>query len=101
MHAIKDSLTHRPSSQGWAPSVLLSCHVMCICVCVLYRYILGFGDICWWWFYFSIYLYTYGWYAMNYNFMLYTLLMVTKLNGHRCTKLCSYQQCLVYLSCLY
>ena len=29
-----DSLTHRPSSQGWAPSVLLSCHVMCICVCV-------------------------------------------------------------------
>ena len=25
--AIKDSLTHRPSSQGWAPDVLLSCFV--------------------------------------------------------------------------
>ena len=36
--AIKDSLTHRPGSQGWAPSVLLSCHVMCICVCVLCGY---------------------------------------------------------------
>ena len=41
--AIKDSLTHRPSSQGWAPSVLLSCHVMCICVCVFID-VLGFVD---------------------------------------------------------
>ena len=36
--AIKDSLTYRPSSQGWAPGVLLSCCFMC--VCVLYG---GFG----------------------------------------------------------
>ena len=41
--AIKYSLTHRPSSQGWAPSVLLSCHVMCICVMDIF----GFVDICW------------------------------------------------------
>ena len=67
--AIKDSLTHRPSSQGWAPSVLLSCHVMCICVCV-FMDILGFVDMYWWWFLFIyFYNYTYGWYAMNYNFM--------------------------------
>ena len=25
--AIRDSLTHRPSSEGWAPGVLLSCYV--------------------------------------------------------------------------
>ena len=35
--AIKDSLTHRPGSQGWAPSVLLSCHVMCnLCMCFVW-----------------------------------------------------------------
>ena len=33
-HAIKDSLTHRPSSQGWAPGVLPLCVCMCMCVCV-------------------------------------------------------------------
>ena len=67
--AIKDSLTHRPGSQGWAPSVLLSCHVMCTCVCVFCMDILGFVNMVVVVFiYFSIYL-TYGWYAMNYNFM--------------------------------
>ena len=35
--AIKDALTHRPGSQGWAPSVLLSCHVMCnLCMCFVW-----------------------------------------------------------------
>ena len=70
--AIKDSLTHCPSSQGWAPSALLSCHVMCICVCVFFMDVLGFVDILvvvfiYLFLYLSIY--TYGWYAMNYNFM--------------------------------
>ena len=32
-HAIKGSLTHRPSSQGWAPGVLPLCVCMCVCVC--------------------------------------------------------------------
>ena len=45
-----------PGSQDWAPSVLLSRHVMCICVCVLY----GYFGICGYnvggGFYFSIYL---------------------------------------------
>ena len=70
--AIKDSLTHRPSSQGWAPSVLLSCHVMCnLCMCFvwifwgLWIYVGGFYLFI----SLSIYLSTYGWYAMNYNFM--------------------------------
>ena len=30
--AIKDSLTHRPSSQGWAPGALLPCCVVFLCV---------------------------------------------------------------------
>ena len=70
--AVKDSLTHRPSSQGWAPSVLLSCHVMCICVCV---FLYGCFGICGYigggFISLSIYLsiYTYGWYSMNYNFV--------------------------------
>ena len=32
-HAIKDSLTHRPSSQGWAPGVLpfyVQVFVLCV-----------------------------------------------------------------------
>ena len=29
-HAIKGSLTHRPSSQGWAPGVLPLCVSMCM-----------------------------------------------------------------------
>ena len=33
-HAIKGSLAHRPSSQGWAPGVLPLCVCMCMCVCV-------------------------------------------------------------------
>ena len=40
-HAIKGSLAHRPSSQGWAPGVLPLCVCMCVCVCV-----------CVWWFVF-------------------------------------------------
>ena len=36
--AVKDSLTHRPSSQGWAPRVLLPfCGVLSVlCSCVLF-----------------------------------------------------------------
>ena len=38
--AIKDSLTHRLSSQGWAPGVLLLCCSVCVshvsCGCVFY-----------------------------------------------------------------
>ena len=33
-HAIKGSLAHRPSSQGWAPGVLPLCVCVCMCVCV-------------------------------------------------------------------
>ena len=32
--AIKDSLIHHPSSQGWEPTVLLLCCSVCVCVCV-------------------------------------------------------------------
>ena len=39
--AIKDSLTHRPSSQGWAPGVLLSCYV-CVFVNVVSIDVCGF-----------------------------------------------------------
>ena len=39
--AIKDTLTHRPSSQGWAPSVLLSCQ----CVYVFCMDVLGFVNV--------------------------------------------------------
>ena len=71
--AVKDSLTHHPpGSQDWAPSVLLSCHVVCICVCVFCVDILGFVYnyimLVVVFIYFSIYLSTYDWYAMNYNF---------------------------------
>ena len=34
-HAIKGSLTHCPSSQGWAPGVLPLCACMCMCVCLV------------------------------------------------------------------
>ena len=70
--AIKDSLTHRPSSQGWAPSVLLSCHVMRICVCVLYGYFGVCGLYVGGFYLFislSIYLSIYLWLVCN--FMLY------------------------------
>ena len=39
--AIKDSLTHRPGSQGWVPMPVYCSHVMscvAICECVLYGY---------------------------------------------------------------
>ena len=60
--AIKDSLTHRPGSQGRAPKcpALMSCHVY-LCMCVLYGYFgvceYGGGGFL----YLSM--------AMNYNFM--------------------------------
>ena len=52
------------------PPPQLSSHVMCICVCVLY----GYFGICGYMLvvvliYLFLYLSTYGWYAMNYNFM--------------------------------
>ena len=53
--------------------VLLSCHVMFICVCV---YFLGFVNmvvVVYLFLYLFIYLFTYGWYAMNYNFMPYKI----------------------------
>ena len=40
-HAMKDSLTHRPSSQGWAPGVLPFFLYKCF-VCLLY--VLGWRD---------------------------------------------------------
>ena len=66
----KDSLTNRPSSQGWAPSVLLPCHVMCICVCVfLMRFVDILVVVVIYYLFLYLSIYTYGWYAMNYNFM--------------------------------
>ena len=35
LQPVRDSLTHHPSSHGWAPSpALMPCNVMCIRVCV-------------------------------------------------------------------
>ena len=39
--AVKDSLTHRPSSQGWAPRVLLPCCVVWCCMFVFMSLTLG------------------------------------------------------------
>ena len=50
-------LTHRPSSQIWAPSVLLPCHVMCIFVCVFYGICGYIGGGFYLFIYFSIYLF--------------------------------------------
>ena len=59
-HAIKGSLTHRPSSQGWAPGVLPLCVCMCmyvyvcVCVCVFgglssfYIWMEGLCVVGWW-----------------------------------------------------
>ena len=43
--AVKDSLTHRPSFQGWAPGVLLPCCVVLyVCVCVfVFMWVMGEG----------------------------------------------------------
>ena len=46
-HAIKGSLTHRPSSQGWAPGVLPLC--VCVCVCLVVCKVFGWR-VCVWWF---------------------------------------------------
>ena len=59
----------------WAPSVLLSCRVMCICIClcVFCMDIFGFVNmvvVIYLFLYLFIYLFTYGWYAMNFNFIL-------------------------------
>ena len=56
-HAIKGSLTHRPSSQGWAPGVLPLCVCVCVCVCLVVCQVflyLGGGFVCgglggWFW----------------------------------------------------
>ena len=39
-HAMKDSLTHRPSSQGWAPGVL-PFFVQVFCLYPVYMYLDG------------------------------------------------------------
>ena len=39
-HAMKDSLTHRPSSQGWAPGVLPFFYKCFVCL----LYVLGWRD---------------------------------------------------------
>ena len=39
-HAMKDSLTHRPSSQGWAPGVLPFLYKCFVCL----LYVLGWRD---------------------------------------------------------
>ena len=41
-HAMKDSLTHHLSSQGWAPGVQ-TFFVQVFC-CLLYMYVLGWRD---------------------------------------------------------
>ena len=49
-HAIKGSLTHRPSSQGWAPGVL----PLCVCICMFgglssfYIWVEGLCVVVWW-----------------------------------------------------
>ena len=51
-HAIKGSLTHRPSSQGWAPGVLPLCVCMCMCECVfggLSSFYIWMEGVCVWW----------------------------------------------------
>ena len=51
-HAIKGSLTHRPSSQGWPPGVLPLCVCMCVCVCGglsgFYIWMEGLCVVGWW-----------------------------------------------------
>ena len=41
--AIKDSLTHCPSSQGWAPRVLHLCCSVCVMCSVSVSFVLGKG----------------------------------------------------------
>ena len=45
-HAIKSSLTHRPSSQGWAPGVL----PLCVCVWWFVKFFVFGWRVCVWWF---------------------------------------------------
>ena len=66
--AIKDSLTHHPSSQGWAPRVLLLfCCVLCFVVCYC---VLRCGDGGGYFFLFFL-LFPFGWYAIKNNYMAY------------------------------
>ena len=68
-HAMKDSLTHRPSSQGWAPGVLPFLYKCFVCL----LYVLGWRDgerrVAT---YFFLFYYLYSWasiYAINILFM--------------------------------
>ena len=49
-HAIKGSLTHRPSSQGWAPGVLPLCVSMCMFggLSSFYIWVEGLCVVGWW-----------------------------------------------------
>ena len=42
-HAMKDSLTHRPSSQGWAPGVLPFCTSVLFVSCMYLDGVMGGG----------------------------------------------------------
>ena len=53
-HAIKGSLTHRPSSLGWVPGVLplsvcvyVLCVCVCVCVCVYVCFVVCLVFLCW------------------------------------------------------
>ena len=65
--AIKDSLTHRPSSQGWASSVRFYVVLLCACPCLLFCKI-----VCPWdrsGVFLSFLVNLLGWCAIHNNFM--------------------------------
>ena len=43
-HAMKDSLTHRPSSQGWAPGVLPFLYKCFVRLLYVYTWMEGWGE---------------------------------------------------------
>ena len=43
-HDMKDSLTHRPSSQGWAPGVLPTFFVQVFCLSPVCTWMEGWGE---------------------------------------------------------
>ena len=47
-HAIKGSLTHRPSSQGWTPGVLPLCVCVCVCLVVCLVFCIWVEGLCGW-----------------------------------------------------
>ena len=69
--AIKDSLTHRPSSQGWASSVRFYAVLLCACPCLLLCKIVCPWDTSGVFLSFSVTLL--GWCAIHNNFMLLLL----------------------------